>query len=183
MAEWWEYVVAATAVGVMATMCATDGRAQVSNETYQAMGNLTKQAKAIVSGPARVIDGDTIEIRQGIKRHRIRIHGIDAPELTQTCQGKELGKAARDKLHELTDGYHVDCFILTTDRYQREIGYCHAAGKDIAAEMIREGYAFAFYRYTARYWAEEDEAKNEQRGVWGAKCMRAWEWRELNPVR
>ena len=34
-----------------------------------------------ITGPARVIDGDTIEVAG----QRIRIHGIDAPELNQTC--------------------------------------------------------------------------------------------------
>ena len=35
-----------------------------------------------ITGPARVIDGDTL----GVSGQRIRLHGIDAPEKNQTCQ-------------------------------------------------------------------------------------------------
>ncbi len=36
---------------------------------------------ADITGPARIIDGDTIDIAG----ERIRLHGIDAPESGQTC--------------------------------------------------------------------------------------------------
>ncbi len=39
-------------------------------------------AVADVTGPARVIDGDTIEVAG----ERIRLHGIDAPESGQSCR-------------------------------------------------------------------------------------------------
>jgi endonuclease YncB( thermonuclease family) len=35
-----------------------------------------------LSGPARVIDGDTIEL----EGERVRLHGIDTPEARQLCE-------------------------------------------------------------------------------------------------
>ena len=57
---------------------------------------------ADITGPARVIDGDTIEV-QG---QRIRLHGIDAPEGRQLCFddgepwlcGAEATNALRNKI-------------------------------------------------------------------------------------
>ena len=61
---------------------------------------LATPALADVSGPARVIDGDSLEI-QG---QRIRLHGIDAPESRQLCylDGKpwQCGKDAANALAE-----------------------------------------------------------------------------------
>ena len=47
---------------------------------------------ADLQGPARVIDGDTIEIAG----RRVRLHGIDAPEADQTCR---LGSQERSMLN------------------------------------------------------------------------------------
>ena len=59
---------------------------------------LATLALADVTGPARVIDGDTIEVH-GL---RIRLHGIDAPESRQLCRldGKpwQCGKDAANAL-------------------------------------------------------------------------------------
>ncbi len=50
-------------------------------------------APGTITGPARVIDGDTIEIQD----QRIRLHGIDAPERSQTC----LLEGRRYTLHDM----------------------------------------------------------------------------------
>jgi endonuclease YncB( thermonuclease family) len=64
-------------------------------------------ALADVTGPAGVIDGDTIEMAG----RRIRLFGIDAPERDQSCRREEIaylcGLAAADALREWLDGAAV----------------------------------------------------------------------------
>ena len=82
---------------------------------------LATPALADVTGPARVIDGDTLEI-QG---QRIRLHGIDAPESRQLCfiDGKpwQCGKDAANALAGKIASRPVTCEDLGRDRYERII--------------------------------------------------------------
>jgi endonuclease YncB( thermonuclease family) len=108
-------------------------------------------ALANVTGPARVIDGDTLEI-QG---ERVRLHGIDAPETGQVCSlnGKpwSCGRAATDLLRDLIGGREVDCRSLGRDRYGRMIGKCKVGRLDLGAEMVTRGMAVAYLRYSQDY--------------------------------
>ena len=62
-----------------------------------------------VSGPARVSDGDTLNLT-GIV---VRLYGIDAPELKQTCTRGDgpwaCGQEAADKLAAIVEGQSVRC--------------------------------------------------------------------------
>ena len=109
-----------------------------------------------LAGLARVIDGDTIEIDG---RH-VRLEGIDAPEAGQTC-GRRLigswscGTAAADRLAKLVAKRRVSCESRGTDKYDRMLGICFVDGRDINAEMVREGLAWAFVKYSQTYVKEE----------------------------
>jgi endonuclease YncB( thermonuclease family) len=136
-------------------------------------------AQSALAGTARVIDGDTIELAG---RH-VRLEGIDAPETAQTC-GRWLigtwpcGQAAGDALEKLIGGQTVSCDSRGLDKYGRTLGVCFVAGRDINAEMVREGYAWAFVKYSTSYVQEEAEARALHVGIWQGKAEPAWEFRE-----
>ena len=133
---------------------------------------------ALVSGRAKVIDGDTLHIAGT----RIRLEGIDAPEAKQTCtrKGKGLwdcGRAATDYLKHMTGGRKVTCESAGEDRYGRMLGWCAVDGKDINDAMVRSGFAWAFVRYSKRYVSAEHEAREAQAGIWQGEAEPAWEFR------
>ena len=80
---------------------------------------LTTPALADLAGVASVIDGDTIAVHG----HRIRLHGIDAPEIRQLCRldGRpwQCGKDAAAALAEKIARRPVTCEDLGRDRYKR----------------------------------------------------------------
>ena len=138
---------------------------------------LATPALADVSGPARIIDGDTLEI-QG---QRIRLHGIDAPESRQLCHldGKpwQCGKDATNALADMIARRPVTCEDLGRDRDERIIARCTVAGEDIESWMVVNGWAIAYRRFSLDYVEEEAEAQAARRGIWASEFVKPWEWR------
>jgi endonuclease YncB( thermonuclease family) len=133
---------------------------------------------AIVSGIARVVDGDTLVIGAV----RVRLEGIDAPESGQQCKTRwfgtwDAGRAATKALEAMTMGRDVVCQSKGTDAYGRMLGSCKVAGRDINAEMVRQGFAWAFVKYSQAYVGEERRARADSVGIWQRTCEPAWAYR------
>ena len=126
----------------------------------------------------RVVDGDTI-IVQGVGR--VRLIGVDTPETVHPrrpveCFGKEASAFAKRLLHEQRVRLEYD--QERTDRYGRTLAYVHLPNGTFAnAEIVRQGYGHAYTRFPFRYLDEfrqyEREARERERGLWGAKCADA----------
>ncbi len=133
---------------------------------------------ARVSGEVAVVDGDSL----AMGAERLRIHGIDAPELAQTCErnGRRYacGEAAREALATILGDGAVDCEQLDTDQFRRRIVRCRdGRGRDIGAELVRQGWALAFTRFSQDYVTQEHEARMARRGLWAGSFTAPWEWR------
>lgn len=138
-------------------------------------------AQDVVSGPARVIDGDTIEIRG----KRIRLHGIDAPESAQTCsdasgQSYSCGRAATQALAAGIGRAQVSCRARDRDRYGRLVAVCHVGGADLNAWMVRNGHAMAYRRYSPDYVRHENAARAARVGIWQGRFVAPWDWRRTH---
>lgn len=130
----------------------------------------------VTAGAARVADGDSLVIGG----ERIRLEGIDAPELGQSCvrDGAEwpCGRQARDRLAQLTRGNTVSCQAYGRDRYDRLLARCTAAGVDLAGVMVEEGWAVAY----GDYEIVETEARRAGRGIWSGSFERPQDWRHVH---
>ena len=129
------------------------------------------------SGPATVIDGDTLKIGQ----IPIRIHGIDAPEKNQVCIKENIswrcGVEATKLMRSLVMGSEVSCEKLDQDRYGRVVGRCFSNGNNLGATMVVQGLALAYRRYSNEYVLMEGMSKSAQRGMWAGKFTPPWKWR------
>ena len=132
-----------------------------------------------VTGRASVIDGDTIDV-QG---RRIRLHGVDAPESGQRCRRAfglveyRCGKEAAFALADRIGARNVSCEVRDVDRYKRLVAVCRDGDQDLNGWMVRQGWALAYVRFSRDYEGEEQEAREERRGVWRGAFVPPWEWR------
>lgn len=135
-------------------------------------------AAQTLSGSARIVDGDTLEVAG----QRIRLWGIDAPERGQTCGGRdgriyECGRDAAAVLAELARG-RVVCEPRERDRYGRIVAVCRTDAGDLGAAMVRRGWAVDYTRYSrGAYRAEEAAARAERLGIWAGRFDMPETWR------
>ncbi|MCR9112233.1 MAG: thermonuclease family protein [Rhodobacteraceae bacterium] len=98
------------------------------------------KAPESVSGPARIIDGDSIVI----KKTQIRLFGIDAPEIDHP-----YGQKAKWALVKLCKGHKVRAEILEKDAHGRTVAKCYLEdGRDLSAEMVSLGLAIDWPKFS-----------------------------------
>ncbi|PPR47345.1 MAG: hypothetical protein CFH19_00594 [Alphaproteobacteria bacterium MarineAlpha5_Bin9] len=131
-----------------------------------------------IFGLARVIDGDTIHINN----NKIRLHGIDAPEIDQTCNLNNkkwnCGQKSKQELIKLTSFNDVKCNIKDTDRYGRFIAVCFSKNININKYMVRNGWAIAYKFYSKDYIKEEKLAIKNQLGIWTSEFIEPYLYRK-----
>ena len=130
----------------------------------------------------KVSDGDSL--RSG--NLRIRLFGIDAPELKQKCADQngalwDCGVAAQRRLNGLIGANNdLQCSLRDVDHYGRLIMQCFNGATDIGAAMVRSGHALAYRHFSDLYIAEEEQAKTALKGIWRGTFSPPWEWRRNN---
>ncbi len=130
---------------------------------------------AIVIGYPRVLDGDTIEVR-GI---RIRLHGIDAPEMDQVFEWKgryfASGEMSFAALEALIAGVKLRCVGIEWDHYGRLVAKCYAPdGSDVNRRMVFSGWALAYRKFSQDYIEAEQDARRFKRGMWRGTFVEPW---------
>ena len=135
-------------------------------------------AIADITGTAYVIDGDTIDISDV----RIRLNGIDTPEIEQTCRTNGLiwhcGVEATKAMRHLTKGKTVTCIGNTKDQYGRLIANCFVDQLNLNATMVETGMALAYRHYSLEYVEQENFARETKQGLWSGEFVAPWDWRK-----
>lgn len=135
---------------------------------------VNREPKESLSGTVYVIDGDTVILN---KVH-IRLLGIDAPEMGQSCQraGRDYfcGRDARNALQARINGAAIRCEKEGIDKYGRDLGRCALGENDLNRWMVEQGWAVSY----GDYRSEEATARRDKRGIWAGSFQVPQQWRK-----
>ena len=123
----------------------------------------------------RVVDGDTVIIREEGARYRLRLMDIDAPELHQA-----YGKQSQRSLRQLCQTGPISVEKHGQDRYGRTLGYVYCQGTNSSDYQIRQGMAWFNHKYSQRpvLEASQQQAQQAALGLWQQpQPVPPWVWR------
>jgi len=136
--------------------------------------------KDVKSFEIKVIDGDTIHLNG----EKIRFSGIDTPELKQTCsKNNEIifcGIEAKKLLVDKIASNEINCISEGKDQYKRTLAECFVNDLSLSSYLVKNGYAFAYRKYSKKFIADEDFARSNNLGMWSMKFEYPWDWRKKN---
>jgi endonuclease YncB( thermonuclease family) len=125
-----------------------------------------------------ITDGDTLTMLiEGNRQVKVRLAEIDTPESNQP-----YGTRSKQTLSKLVFGKNILVKAQGIDRYGRTIGRVYVGNMDVNAEMIRQGAAWVYRKYSkdTSLLDLEAEAKAKERGLWSLPEVQRtppWEWR------
>jgi endonuclease YncB( thermonuclease family) len=145
-----------------------------------------------IYGEPKIIDGDTVQINT----KKIRLEGIDAPEIKQHCKKPFLkisaiigfqfsknyscGVISKKKLINKIEDSEIKCISSSKDRYKRYLATCYKDKVNLNKWMVRNGYAVAYKKYSKDYVRDEKYAKEKKLGIWQGLFIRPEKWRRSN---
>lgn len=160
-------LVSAIAISILAVFCFLFSRELSGNQKQHALS-------------ARVVavhDGDTVSVIIGMKKERLRLIGIDAPEIGQGFWGIKAKNHLKELLNRSGHIVTLELDVEKRDKYGRLLGYLWAPDKKlINLEMVRDGYAVIFtfppnVKYVDDLRKAQDFAKKKNLGIWGKDGM------------
>lgn len=141
-------------------------------------------SEKIIGTVYNVVDGDTVELKVPNQSQlvRIRVYGIDAPELKQSY-GLEAKKALSNLL---TKNAEVEVVEQEIDIYNRVVGRIFIDGTEVSPTMLATGNAWVYTHYCdiseCNQWKSLSKtARQAKKGLWQEKNPTPpWTWRKQN---
>jgi len=134
----------------------------------------------VKSNKAKVVDGDTIHLNG----KKIRFSGIDTPEIKQLCNKNDevikCGIRAKELLINKIGKNKVKCVNEGIDRYKRILAECFVNNQSLSKYLVREGFAFAYRKYSTKFIEDENYAKKNKKGMWSMTFEYPWDYRRKN---
>lgn len=112
----------------------------------------------------RVLDGDTVFVMKDKKEVKIKIDGVDCPEM-----GQAFGKNAKQFTSKLVLGKVVEVSIKGLDNFKTIVAYVMVEKSDVSLELLKAGLAWNYKRFSSDdpiYAMAENDARNSRIGLW-----------------
>jgi len=138
----------------------------------------TQRLNTVFAKVVAVNDGDTLSVVIGRKKERVRLIGIDAPELAQRPWGGHARKHLRDLLGFPGNRVTLEFDLEKRDRYGRLLAYVRTGdNKLVNLEMVRDGYAVLYtfppnVRYVELLREGQRYAREKGLGIWGRNGLK-----------
>ncbi|MBR1605765.1 MAG: thermonuclease family protein [Alphaproteobacteria bacterium] len=131
------------------------------------------------SSQVSVVTADTLNA-QG---RYIKLYGIAAPSITQTCANRRgesyyCGKQAALWLQSWLTTNPVTCRVMS-EKNGKMLAVCNLGQYDIGAALVNAGWAVADTRETEIYVPYEQNAQNNRDGLWQGKFYKPWDWEAI----
>ena len=140
----------------------------------------------VLTGPALVIDGDSIVILG----ERIHILDVDAPENAQFCFKKaesleqgawHCGQDAAHALADLIGRQNVTCDTAMRGTHSGWLARCTVGGEDLARWLAASGWAVPSHSCKCEIVrSAAGRAKSAQLGIWSSAFTMPWDWRKAH---
>jgi micrococcal nuclease len=122
-----------------------------------------------------VTDGDTIGVLRDGKEIKVRLDGIDCPEL-----GQDFGSKAKKFTSNLVFNREVQIRQTDIDKYGRTVARVIVDGKDVSLELVKAGLAWFYreYSHDTTLAAAEKAARDNEEGLWAlSNPVAPWDYR------
>ena len=141
--------------------------------------------KSQASQVAKVVDGDTLILSNGEK---VRLIGVDTPEMAHPLKPVQyFAKEASSFTKKMVEGKEVRLEFgwQRRDKHERLLAYVYLKdGTLLNAEIIKQGYGFAYTRFPFKYLEEfrlyQKKAKENRQGLWRGGGEAELDWLERN---
>ena len=145
--------------------------------SYRANSETKPAPTAFTGKVVGITDGDTVKVLRDNQTVKIRLSGIDAPEMDQP-----FGKQSKRFVSKLIFGKTVDVKDLGLDRYKRTLGYITEGSTEVNEAIVAAGLAWHYVKYSddQKLAEAEKKARAAKRGLWAdPESMPPWKWRRL----
>ena len=156
------------------------------NEKYAVFGQPGNDEFVVVT---RVHDGDTVSVIVDRKPEKIRLIGIDAPEIGQKPWGEEAKRHLEALLNSSLSKVRLEYDVEKRDKYGRMLAYLWTSdGKMINFLMVKSGHAMLFtlppnVKHADEFRSAQREARDGRAGIWAEKGIkeRPGDYRKSHP--